>query len=152
MGVLANGYKTLVSFGVIPGAPKYGEIELTPIGIAGRGGINQDTMRNAFDWVTQLPKRLKQLSPLTFKASFDTDFVPQVFAAALLNGPVTLVWPDLASILFWGWIDEATFDPHNEENRPTINVTVQPSNINNLCVITPPVFSAGQTTLCSTVS
>ncbi len=148
MGILKNGFKTLVTFSQVLFPDFYGEVEVTPPGTSARGGIPQSTMRNIL-WTTQLPKGLKELQPLTMKVAYDTRLIPVLMTLVGVNQRVTIRWPDGATLSFWGWIDEATFDSMTEDNRPIYNLSVQTSNVNAACVESGPVFVEGSESICA---
>jgi hypothetical protein len=147
MSILKDGYKVTITLGG-PGANLYGEIEITPPEIDGRGGIDMTSMRN-LAWVTMAPKSLKQLNPVNAKLMFDPSLIPAVYARVQRNTLFTITFPDGATLTFWGWIDKMTHDPLKESERPTLTVVIQPSNLNSQCQEAGPVFTAGTAAVCA---
>ena len=57
MGILKDGHPSRIVFGV--SGNLFGEVEVTPPEVDGRGGIDMTSMRNNV-WVTMAPKSLKR--------------------------------------------------------------------------------------------
>lgn len=146
MSILRDGLKTLVFLSGLPRA-LWGEIELTPPGVTGRGPIDMVGLRQ-LAWATQAPKSIKNLTPLNCKVMYDPEVIPQVWNTIQKNQQITVQFPTGAQLIFWGWLEECNFDPNSEGNRPTLNWVVQPSNLDSQCSETGPAWVSGGQLLC----
>lgn len=137
---LTDGHSTIMLV-----APQAGilffEIEVTPPGLDGGGPNDTTTMRNT-TWRTRQPKKLVTMTGLTIKASYDPQMYSTIVANLNVNQPLTLQFPNGANIVFYGWIDKFTPDPHREGEQPTATIMVEPSNQNEVGVETAPVYNA----------
>jgi hypothetical protein len=147
MSILRDGIKTLVFF-TGPARVLFGEIEITVPGVTGRGVIDMVGLRQNV-WATQAPKSIKNLTPLTAKVMFDPEMIPGLWAAVQRNQEIVVQFPTGAQLIFWGWLEEVAFDPTSEGNRPTLNITIQPSNLNSQCVETGPRWAPGTYQVCA---
>lgn len=91
-------------------------------------------------WRTFAPRALKSLSPVTSAVAFDFAALSSLAGAVGVNQLVTVHFPDGASILFWGWIEEFTPGAFTEGEQPTGQLVIQPSNRDEVGLETPPVF------------
>jgi len=78
---------------------------------------------------------------MTLVVSYDPVFYDDILAMISENQLITITWPDLSTLAFWGWLDK--FIPSNivEGEQPTATVTIEPSNQNDSQVETPPDYS-----------
>lgn len=143
--ILRDGIRTTILIPTIAAA-LYHEAELTPPGVSGRGGIDM-TGNRTVGWQPMLPKQVKALTPLNVKVMVDADLIPSVWASVQVNQLFTVVFPNAARLLFWGWLEELNFDPFSEGNRPGATMVLQPSNLNYKCVYVGPEWVSG-TSLC----
>lgn len=142
---LKDGFSTIITFANIP-AVKLFEKEVTPPGITAGGAIDTTTMRNV-TWRTMAPRALKSLTPATFTVAFATEAIPQIMGQLKVNQLITVTFPDLSTLTFWGWMEEFAFGAFVEGEQPTATVTIQPGNVNNndeevAPVWTPPLESS----------
>lgn len=147
MSILRDGIKTYLVFAGID-RNLFGEVEITPPGVTGRGAIDMVGTRN-LAWATQAPKSIKNLTPVTGKLMFDPLVIPSVWAIIQKNRQFNVQFPNAFQLVFWGWFEEMTFDPLSEGNRPIINFNIQPSNLNNECNESGPTWVPGGANLCA---
>lgn len=106
------------------------EKEVTPPQITAGGPIATTTMRN-LAWRTQSPKKLKQMGPVNATCAYATDALEILFALIGINQRITISWPDGATLIVWGWLEEFTPGAFSEGNQPTATVVFQLSMHNN---------------------
>lgn len=146
MGILKDGHPTRISYGVATAL--YGEVEVTPPEVDGRGGIDMTSMRNNA-WTTMAPKSLKQLNATTARIIFDPAMYAQAFTYTQRNRQNTITFPDGGILGFWGWWDKFSPEGLSESNRPVAVITIQPSNLNSQCVEAGPTYTAGTSVVCA---
>lgn len=134
MAIMHDGLHTLVAFEFAPaiGGVLFKEQQIKPWGFDGRGGINTTSLRNV-DFVTKVPKTLIDLTDMTGTFQWDPDLYASIFTFILnVNQVITLFMPNGETYQFYGWLDK--FDPqeHQEGELPLANITIIPSNINNV--------------------
>jgi hypothetical protein len=125
MGYLTDGHQTLITF-ALNGSVKLREKTVQPPGISGGGPVSQTTMRNS-TWRTQTPKRLKSMTSMNVKVSYDAAVYNQIIAMVNQNQQITVTFADGATLAFYGWIDEFTPDDADEGNQPTATLKLEPS-------------------------
>lgn len=143
---LDDGFSTIITLANIP-TVKIFEKEVTPPGISAGGPVETTTMRNV-TWRTSHPRALKSLTPVTVTVAFATNAIPIIMAQTGINQLITITFPDLSTLVFWGWMEEFTIGAMTEGEQPTATMTINPGNINNngqevAPVWTPPVHSSG---------
>lgn len=148
MSILKDGIGTIITFTLGPFPPLYGEVELTPPGFNMGGPIDMTGLRTT-GWVPQAPKSLKAGQPANVKVMFDPALVPAVWQVAGKNQTISIRWPTGATLNWWGWIEELSFEPHQTGQRPLASMVLQPSNLDLSCVATPPWWTAGSDLLCA---
>lgn len=146
MGLLKDGHGTRITFSV--NGTLYGEVEVTPPEVDGRGGIDMTSMRNAA-WTTMAPKSLKSLNAMNARIIFDTAMYQQAFNLINKNRGQVVTFPDNSSLSFWGWWNKFSPEGMSTDNRPTAGIEVQPSNLNQDCVESGPTYSAGSPATCA---
>lgn len=146
MGILKDGHPTRIAFGV--GTSEFGEVEVTPPEVDGRGGIDMTSMRNN-NWTTMAPKSLKQLNALTARILFDPIMYSRAFTLINKNRSQQVTFPDGGILSFWGWWNKFTPEGMSTDNRPISVVEVQPSNLNQQCQEDGPSYIPGTSTLCN---
>jgi len=105
------------------------ETEVTPPGFSGGGAIDHSTMRNT-TYRTKVPKDLIDMSPASFVGGYDPDLYTEILTAINVNQEIVITFADGSTLTFWGWIDEFTPTGMNENEMPTANITIIPSNWN----------------------
>ena len=136
--ILRDGHSTILTFANIPNV-NFLEKEITPPGVDGGGENDVTTMRNEV-WRTRQPKKLKTLTPLTLTVAYDPAIYDDVEAQLQVVQLVTITFPDGSEVDFFGWIDSFLPGPHVEGEQPTAEMTVIPSNENELQEEVSPVY------------
>lgn len=136
---LDDGFSTIITFQNIPSVKLY-EKEVTPPGITAGGPIETTTMRNV-TWRTMAPRALKSLTPVSATVAFATIAIPQVQAQIGINQLITITFPDLSTLVFWGWLEEFTIGAMVEGEQPTATITINPGNIDGDGVEVAPVYT-----------
>jgi hypothetical protein len=136
-----DGFSTLITLENIPSV-KMWEKEVTPPGITSGGPIDTTTMRSTA-WRTSSPRKLKSLTAVAATVAFATAAVPDIMAQVGVLQRITLSFPDGATLMFWGWLEE--FKPGNfkEGDQPTASISVQPSNHDSAGAEAAPVYTEG---------
>ncbi len=123
---LNDGFSTTITLSNIPNV-KIFEKEVTPPGISAGGPIDTTTMRND-SWRTMQPRSLKSLTPATITVAFATSAIPIIMGQLKVNQLITITFPDLSTLTFWGWLEEFAFGAFVEGEQPTATATFQPGN------------------------
>jgi hypothetical protein len=121
---LDDGFSTIITLENLP-TVKLFETEVTPPGYAAGGAIPTTTMRN-IAYRTQAPRKLKNLTKMTFTAAYATSAVPLIWTEIGKNQRITVTFPDGSTLMFWGWVEDFTPAAHKEGTQPTATVTVEP--------------------------
>lgn len=133
MSRLKDGFPTIVNFpGAATNFPGLTVFEktVTPPGYSGGGPNDTTTMRN-LQFRTKQPKKLITLTKLEFTAAYDTQAYTDIFEALNFNQVVEVVFPDGATLSFWGWIDEFKPNEIKEGEQPTAACVIECSNQDN---------------------
>jgi hypothetical protein len=143
---LDDGFSTIITLANIP-TVKLFEKGVTPPGITAGGPIDTTTMRN-ITWRTMSPKVLKSLTPVSATVAFATNAIPVVQGQIGHNQLITITFPDLSTLVFWGWLEEFSIGALSEGEQPTATIKIQPGNIDNdknevAPHYTPPLESSG---------
>ena len=136
--ILRDGHSTILTFANIPNV-NFLEKEITPPGVDGGGENDVTTMRNEV-WRTRQPKKLKTLTPLTLTVAYDPAIYDDVEAQLQVVQLVTITFPDGSEVDFFGWIDSFLPGTNVEGEQPTAEMTVIPSNENELQEEVSPVY------------
>lgn len=137
---LDDGYQTLISFAADPTVLFY-EKTVTPPGVDGGGAIDTTTMHNT-TWRTQNPRALLSLSNASTTVAYDPACYPEIIALTNVNTLITVTFPDGDTLAFWGWLNTFTPGPSEENDQPTADIEIIPSNQNASGVETAPVHTA----------
>jgi hypothetical protein len=81
------------------------------------------------------------LTPITVTAAFATEVIPEIEAQLAVNQLITVTFPDGATLVFWGWLEEFTIASMKEGEQPTATVKFNPGNIDSDGVEVAPVYS-----------
>jgi hypothetical protein len=126
-----------------PGGPDAGVIfwekRVKPPGVVGGGANDTTTMRNE-RWRTMNSKYLVTLSELTMTVSYDPETYDAVLSLVQINAIVGILWPDGASLNFYGFLDEFSPSEIREGEQPEAEVTVVPTNQDAFGVEAAPVY------------
>lgn len=141
-----DGFSTVITLANIPTVKIY-EKEVTPPGVSAGGPIDTTTMRNVA-WRTMNPRALKSLTPVTVTVAFASESIPVIQNQVGVNQLITVTFPDMSTLAFYGWIEEFTPGAFVEGEQPTATLNIQPSNKELdgdeiAPVYTPPVESSG---------
>ena len=139
-GRMDDGFSTTIEFAEDSDVQMW-EKEVTPPGVSGGGEIPTTTMQNT-TWRTRSPKSLIDLQPCTFVVAYDPAVYDEIIAMINTNQEITITFPDDATLVFWGWLDEFTPNALVEGEQPTAEVTLIQSNRNASDAETSPVNSA----------
>ena len=138
-GILNDGRPTRITFADFP-VVEFCEKEVTPPGVEGGGANDTTTMKNT-TFRTMQPKKLKTLAEGGATVAYETVVYDKIIAMININQLITVTFPDLSSIAFFGWLD--TFVPGAlvEGEQPTAEITIIPSNQDAAGAETPPVHT-----------
>ena len=138
MTIQNDGFSTTIDFG--QGAVLT-EKTSTPPGLSGGGEIDTTTMANT-TFRTRSPKALKTLTEASITAAYDAAALSTLLALINVNTSITVTFPDTATLVFWGWLDEFIPGESVEGEQPTAECTIIPSNRNASNIETAPVYTA----------
>lgn len=137
-GMLKDGMSTLISFAENP-TIELEEIETTPPGIEGGGPIDISTMRNS-EVRTNWPKKLKTVTPASVTVAYNPAIYASMLAMINVNQLITNTFSDGSTLAWWGYVDGFKPSSNKEGDRPTAELTVQPTNVNDAGEETLPVL------------
>lgn len=123
---LDDGFSTIITLANLP-LVKLFEKTVTPPGMTAGGPIDTTTMRNVA-WRTSSPKQLKSLTPAQAEVAYATDAYPEIFAQIGIVQLITITFPDLAYLTFYGWLEEFTPGANTEGEQPTATISIQVGN------------------------
>ncbi len=128
-----DGHSTKVAFSLDPDISLW-EKTVTPPGIETGDPVDTSTMHNTV-WRTFAERALKTLTPMTFTAAYDPDAYDEVLAIAGTNGTITVHFPDLSTLAFFGILQNFQPGEHSEGAQPEATCTITPTNydpVNNV--------------------
>lgn len=142
MARIDDGHPTTIDFGSTPSGETllFWEKEVTPPGLNGGGPNDTTTMRNT-TWRTASPKKLISMTAGSFIAAYDPEALDQVLSMINVLTQITVTYPDGATYVFWGWLNEFTPGAAVEGEQPTATVSIEPANQNSSLVETAPVLT-----------
>ena len=144
-GILEDGFKTLITFDLNPNV-KLEEIEVTPPGMKAGGKIKTTTQRNT-EVHTGAPKALVDFDGGQVLVAWNPACYTDILTTLIRkNGKITITYPDGATHVYWGFIDEFTPKALKEGERPEADVKFELTNRNANGVETKPAYTAGTTT------
>lgn len=133
-----DGLSTTITFA--SGAVSLKMVGITPPPVQG-GGSKEMTNLDNTAWRTFLPKILKTLGSLSLSVQYDETAYTDVVAQVNVNQAITVTFPNGATLVFWGWIDEFTPGESVEGEDPVGSVTVIPSNVDGANAEIAPAFT-----------
>jgi len=151
MTIMTDGYQTTIAFTSAQMDSQdfllevMEEKEVTPPGVEGGGANDATTMRNV-TWRTMAPKMLKTLTQAPIVVAYDPEVYNEMVAMINDNQQITVTFPDLSRLVFWGWINSFTPNANVEGEQPTANLLIIPSNMdgdNNNAEIAPDYIKLG---------
>ena len=104
------------------------EKEVTPPGVEGGGANDATTMRNT-TWRTMAPKMLKTLTQAPIVVAYDPEVYDEMVAMINDNQAITITFPDLSRLVFWGFINSFIPNAQVEGEQPTANILIIPTNM-----------------------
>ncbi len=120
-------------------------------------------MDEALDITTQFnnvvrtynPRRLYMMEDLTVTGHYDPKIYGNIITDRLIGfcTEITLQWPDLSTLTFWGFVSRIEGSALTEEEVPEVTVTITPTNTDpTTCEEEEPVFSDGTQNACCPVN
>ena len=140
MAQLHDGFKTTIAFQADADIKVY-ETEVSPPGVSSGGSIDFTTMRNSA-WRTKKSKKLKSLEDAGIKVAYDPACYTEIIAIVGTNTQITVTFPDLSTLVFWGFIESFTPNGLTEGNMPVADIKIVASNLNGSAVETAPAWTA----------
>lgn len=126
--ILKDGYSTIIGFAENPTIYlNMKEKTVKPPGYDGGDEIDTTTMRNE-TVRTFAPRSLLTLTESTFTAAYDPDVMPELEAMINVNQLITVTYPDLSTLAFWGYLKTAEPSDHEEGSQPTLECSIIPTN------------------------
>lgn len=145
MSQIQDGHPTKIAFGSQPSGTGPGitfwEKEVTPPGMDAGGENDTTTMRNTL-YRTKAPKKLITMTEMTAVVSYDPVLYDDIVAMIKDNQLITITFPDLSTLAFYGWLDKFILGSAVEGEQPTATITIVPSNQTDAGVETAPDYTA----------
>lgn len=126
---LEDGFSTIYTFENAPNI-LLKELEVTPPGLDSGGPIETFSMRST-KWLTKAPKSLIDMTPGKALCAYDPAILDTIVAQVRINQLITITYPDGDTMAFYGYIDKWIPGSHKHGDRPTAEMTVQPTNEDN---------------------
>lgn len=126
---LVDGYSTLIvgtGYSTNGAVIAFREKEVQPPDVDGGGEIDTTTMRNLL-WHSASPKALLKLGQTKLQVQYDPFMYNQIVVNALINRLWTVIFPDAATLGFYGWLDKFTPTSHKEGEFPLAEIILFPS-------------------------
>jgi len=142
-GIMEEGFSTTITY-ADDADVQMQVVTLTPPPLSGQGAIEITTMENTA-WETMYPKKLKSLQPMSLTVAYDPAVFDEIVTMLNANQLITITFPDGATWQFWGFIDEFTPGAQEKGERPTADMTIIPTLVDDSSepfVETAPVFTA----------
>jgi hypothetical protein len=139
---LGDGYQTLVAFSADNNIA-FWEQSITPPGIKAEDPKDTSTMHNT-KWRTFSPRRLITMSAFKMNVHYDPKVYQDILALVNINTTVTVHFPDVSSLCFYGVVTEFQPDALEEGKIPSASVTVFVTNTDpSDCTEQDPVYTSG---------
>ena len=106
------------------------EKTVQPPGIDGGEPIDTTTMRNTAVR-TKSPPVLYDMTPLNCNVAYDPTVYDSIMSAINKNAEIVVVFPDGATLTFWGYLKSFTPQDITDTNEPVAAITIVPTNVNN---------------------
>ena len=144
---LDDGYRSTIAFASVPGLEIW-EKEVQPPGIDNGDDIDTTTMWNE-NYRTHMPRQLNDLTESTVTGAYDPCIYNNLLVLAGSCENITITFPDLSTLSFWGYIKTVEFSPLVEGEQPEVTLTIQPTNYDCCnCVEAGPVMDCTGTCSC----
>lgn len=127
---MPDGYQSTIAFANQPNI-QFWEMTVKPPAIEGGDAIKTTTMHNA-RWRTSDAKKLVELGEVTGSAMYDPDVIGATDNAGLrslinANQAITIHFPDLSTLAFFGFLGKVEFGELKEGEPPTLTYTIHPT-------------------------
>lgn len=123
---LRDGYQTLIAFAAAP-ALSIWEIGIKPPGVDGGAPIDQTTQQNTL-WRTSTSRSLITLTPISGTGGYDPNLYNTILSIINHEGSITIHYPDLSTLDFYGYLQKVDFGELKEGERPTVSFEIIPTN------------------------
>lgn len=135
-----DGFKTKIT---IAGSPNIALwiTETTPFGYEGGGKIENTTMENT-RFRTARPKKLITVTPAVLVCQYDPACLTEIIALIQSNVLLTCTFETGQKHEVWGWLEAFKPNKCGEGEKPTANITLEASNLNDSDVETAPAHVA----------
>ena len=127
---MPDGFRSLVTLQNSPAIQLWEHAAggVKPPGFDGGEPVNTTTMHNNA-WRTKRARKLKEMTPCTFKAAYDPDVLPAVLQQINLEQSITFLYPDGSTLAFWGFLQKFESGGMEEGKMPEADCTVVPTNV-----------------------
>lgn len=140
MPVMTDGFPTTIGFAADP-TVLFEEKEVTPPGIDGGDPIETATMRNTA-WRTRAARKLKTLTESGLSVAYEPAVYTDILLLVNVNTEITITWPNEGTLEFWGYLQRFTPGAIVEGEQPEAEVTIIPTNENDLGAEVAPIYTA----------
>jgi hypothetical protein len=130
---MPDGFKTTIAMAENPGV-QFWEMTVKPMTVDG-GELIPTTSQLNVAWRTFAPKSLKTGLPVTGKAFYDPNVIPELIAMINVGQAITVHLPTNATIAFWGVLQKYEFEEQEEGKSPMLTYTIGVTNwdpVNNV--------------------
>lgn len=136
--ILEDGFKTLLTFSRRPNL-KVWEIDVKPVGHNGGDKIKLSNMHNN-TLHTYGTRRLIELTDGQSKCHYDPAVLPFLLADLNKNQVITETYSDGSTYAYWGALNKAERDTHQEGEAPTMTLSFYATNRDDAGVEQDPVL------------
>lgn len=123
---LDDGFRTLINFAADSDVSLW-EKTVKPPGMDGGDEIDTTTMHNV-TWRTMSSRQLKTLTECSGSAAYDPAVYTQLVALINVETTVTVHFPDLSTLAFYGFLKSVEFSENTEGEQPELNYSIIPTN------------------------
>lgn len=139
---MGDGYQTLVAFSAVPDI-EFWEQSVTPPGLRAEDPKDTSSMHNT-RYRTFSPKRLITCTSFRMNAQYDPVLYTNILNLINVNTTVTVHFPNLDTLAFYGVLTEFQPDALEEGKTPMCSLTVFVTNTDPTdCTEQGPVYTAG---------
>lgn len=139
---LHDGWQTLVAFKARL-TLAFWVTQVDPPGLEGDSPKELGTMHNT-RWRTMMPRRLITMTPFSITVMWDPVLYSTIVAAVNVVDTITIFFPDLSSVCFYGFLKSFKPDALEEGKLPTAKLEIVPTNTDpSDCSEAAPVYTAG---------
>lgn len=127
---LRNGFKSTITFSQDTNIEMW-EMEVGQPGMDGGDPVDTTTMHSV-EWREKAPRTLKDLTPFTVKFAYDpviwNSSSTSTRGAINREDTITITYPDLSTLAFFGYLQKVEFEPLVEGTMPAGTATIVPTN------------------------